>query len=123
MPYTKNGITKISLREVYKIINLPPGVEPPQAFGAIGKYWCIPMNLRGNCTSDCTNCVPYFTNINQRLSKSTDVRSPFALYTWLLRDEQGKFADAQLSEKENNKSEIHDPLAALAREFNVSLGD
>lgn len=62
------------------------------------QFYCQPLTLRGACTRQCSTCI---LAVRERLESTSwrDVRRPYGLFTYILKDLAAKAAERRSQEE------------------------
>jgi hypothetical protein len=74
-------------------LKLNTSLHPGKVYFRLGAHYCKPMHLLGQCTLDCQNCKAHIENILNRIEKADDLREPYALLVWSIREEIAGIAE------------------------------
>ena len=82
----------IPLKELKQLVVLPR-LETDPMVHRLGKYYCMPMNHMGQCSTTCQNCKAHLCNIFERLALADPSRDPIASLVHACREEIADIAE------------------------------
>jgi hypothetical protein len=87
-------------------LQLNTSLHPGKVYFRLGRHYCKPMHLMGQCTSDCQNCKAHIQSILSRVEEAETFSDPYGLLVWSIREEVADIAE----QSEKPKGPIHDWL-------------
>jgi hypothetical protein len=74
-------------------LKLNTSLHPGKVYFRLGAHYCKPMHLMGQCSLACHNCKAHIENILNRTEKADDLRDPYGLLVWSIREEIAGIAE------------------------------